>query len=559
MEQLVYRLSLLLSGLGNLAIALYLLRHLGKYVKHSTYYRTRVLTIVWMVAFAVGYFVHAVFNLRYTWPSAASALTATYFHLGAICFNWGYTSLLNPSYFRRKLVIHDSLIYALSLVCYWSIALNWSYAPNYTILSFCLFFCYAVWTLIVFYSTYNRVSYRMLKMSVGNVSIFVRWMQVCCDLIVLFGIGSVAITGMFPNDEWPYVVLLFAGVGVFGYIAYSLEKYGSVIDDATKATTKTSKRGMKFPLYIIIIGALMTTLTSCSQKVQETDNLLNVSEHSSDQRFASAVVTLVLVTFGFSLLIYFRHQAAMCLEAAYHDLEIANERAEESSRIKSEFIQQISHEIRTPLNILTGFTQLITDDSLELDDETRKDINSQIKENTNRITGLVKKMLELSDAKSQTVLELNDQVHVVAIATAAVDLSKIKLSDNLTFDMHVQNNVQDVILKTNMQAATRALSMLLDNARKFSASSDDARVTLNVNCDSKGVEFIVEDNGIGVPAEESERIFEEFVQLDHNCDGTGIGLTIARSLARRLGGDIVLDTSYSDGARFVMTLWHTIC
>ena len=57
-----------------------------------------------------------------------------------------------------------------------------------------------------------------------------------------------------------------------------------------------------------------------------------------------------------------------------------------------------------------------------------------------------------------------------------------------------------------------------------------------------------------MPPEEAERIFEEFVQLNEYYDGTGIGLTVARSIARRLGGDIVLDTTYDKGARFVMSL-----
>ena len=68
------------------------------------------------------------------------------------------------------------------------------------------------------------------------------------------------------------------------------------------------------------------------------------------------------------------------------------------------------------------------------------------------------------------------------------------------------------------------------------------------------VEYAVEDNGIGVPPEESEHIFEEFVQLDEFYEGTGIGLTVARSIARRLGGDIMLDTTYTPGARFVFSL-----
>jgi signal transduction histidine kinase len=72
--------------------------------------------------------------------------------------------------------------------------------------------------------------------------------------------------------------------------------------------------------------------------------------------------------------------------------------------------------------------------------------------------------------------------------------------------------------------------------------------------DNLFVKFIVEDTGKGVPAEEAEHIFEEFVQLDEYYEGTGVGLTVARSIARRLGGDVMLDTTYNEGARFVFTL-----
>ena len=97
---------------------------------------------------------------------------------------------------------------------------------------------------------------------------------------------------------------------------------------------------------------------------------------------------------------------------------------------------------------------------------------------------------------------------------------------------------------------------LLSNAVKY---TDKGHVKLTIkeqehDGDEVDVFFCVEDTGIGIPAEEADHVFEEFVQLDHYYDGTGIGLTVARSLARRLGGDIVLDTSYTHGARFVMTL-----
>jgi signal transduction histidine kinase len=77
---------------------------------------------------------------------------------------------------------------------------------------------------------------------------------------------------------------------------------------------------------------------------------------------------------------------------------------------------------------------------------------------------------------------------------------------------------------------------------------------LKVSITDTLVQFIVEDTGMGVPADQAERIFDEFVQLDEYYDGTGIGLTVARSFVRRLGGDVKLDTTYTAGARFVMTL-----
>ena len=105
-----------------------------------------------------------------------------------------------------------------------------------------------------------------------------------------------------------------------------------------------------------------------------------------------------------------------------------------------------------------------------------------------------------------------------------------------------------------IKAAARALSLLLDNAMKFTPEGDGQRATLRISATACDVAFIVEDTGIGVPNAEAERIFDEFVQLNEYYDGTGIGLTVARSLAHRLSGNIVLDTTYTAGARFVMTL-----
>ena len=132
----------------------------------------------------------------------------------------------------------------------------------------------------------------------------------------------------------------------------------------------------------------------------------------------------------------------------------------------------------------------------------------------------------------------------------------------MNFTLQEELTDSNMNIHTNRQAAVRALEQLLDNAKKF---TQEGSITLKVTNDDKMLHFIVEDTGIGIPEEESERIFEEFTQLNKYTEGTGIGLTVARSIARRLGGDIVLDTSYKcqsaidqeqegTGARFIMTL-----
>ena len=297
-------------------------------------------------------------------------------------------------------------------------------------------------------------------------------------------------------------------------------------------------------------------------------------------RWINTMIILALVTIFFVIYTLHRRRAQKSLAAANKKLEetntqlstlnsqlyslnsqlvTANARAEESSKMKTNFIQQISHEIRTPLNILSGFTQIITTPGMELDEATRTDINNQINNNTNRITGLVNKMLELSDTTSQAVIECNDDVPAIQIAAQAAEDSGINNATNITFDLQIEPEAETVMLHTNLAQATRALVLLLDNAMKFisepNAPASEGTVCLKVAMlDKENVSFNVEDTGIGVPVKEAEHIFEEFVQLDDYYDGTGIGLTVARSIARRLGGDITLDTSYTPGARFVLTL-----
>lgn len=271
------------------------------------------------------------------------------------------------------------------------------------------------------------------------------------------------------------------------------------------------------------------------------------------------LIALALLLLFFAFFAYHKNKNAKQLTAMNEELKhkneeltVANARAEESSRMKADFIQQISHEIRTPLNILNGFTQVITDqDSEQLSADEKKDIQHRISENSHRITDLVNKMLELSEASSQTVIQRTDHVVVGEIATQAVEDSSICQAVHIHFEQLFERVPATVPLVTNRRYAIRALTLLLDNAQKF---TQKGTVRLIVRRQPEAMAFVVEDTGIGIPADQAEHVFEEFVQLDEYYDGTGIGLAVARSIARRLGGDITLDTTYTGGARFIMTL-----
>ena len=151
-------------------------------------------------------------------------------------------------------------------------------------------------------------------------------------------------------------------------------------------------------------------------------------------------------------------------------------------------------------------------------------------------------------------------LNIIGIVLSVIGVAIMTFDANL--NMQVSPEAETLMLTTNENDSARALTMLIDNARKFARKADSENsnaadkhsVVLRVEKTAEFASFIVEDNGIGIPAEESEHIFDEFVQLDEYYEGTGIGLTVARSFARRLGGDVVLDTSFTDGARFVMTL-----
>ena len=296
------------------------------------------------------------------------------------------------------------------------------------------------------------------------------------------------------------------------------------------------------------------------QHLDELNTLFQLDELKTEQqqtKFRYTLITAVAIVLALLLLLLYGWHTAIRQKKVNEQLRVANERAKVSSKMKTEFIRNITHEIRTPLNILSGFTQILTTPDIELPKDEKRDMQERIVENTDRITQIVDRMLELSDASSEVSIERNDQADALDIVAQAIEDSKITLhtrpgnaNSAVTF-VYTRGQEPCVSLRTNRLYAIRTLAQLLENAVKF---THEGSITLYMEYTDTQVRLIVEDTGIGIPAEQMEHIFEEFVQIDTFTEGTGIGLSVARSTAQRMGGDLWLDKDYTQGARFVFEL-----
>ena len=211
-------------------------------------------------------------------------------------------------------------------------------------------------------------------------------------------------------------------------------------------------------------------------------------------------------------------------------------------------LQQQNHELQENYAKLNGSLlqkkQIIEQAALEA--------KKQLMANPSTALRLLNNILNANDVNMDTAIETNDNVTVGEIINKAVLESGIGSANYLTFTTEASNDVKDSMLLTNEVQVVRALSALLDNAAKFTT---EGSVKLIVRPDGAQMRFIIEDTGSGIPAEDTEKIFEPFTKLNSYFDGAGIGLTVARSIARRLNGEVFLDTTFEGpGARFIMTL-----
>lgn len=230
---------------------------------------------------------------------------------------------------------------------------------------------------------------------------------------------------------------------------------------------------------------------------------------------------------------------------AKEELRKAKEVAEQSNWLKTMFIQNMSHEIRTPLNSIVGFSGVLVD---MLDD--KEDIGQYvalIESNSKLLLKLVGDILDISILDSELEIKHN-AVDVNACCQASIDAAGTLFSPDTK--LVFKPACDELIINSNYNYIVQVLDNLLSNASKF---THEGSVTLayEVKKETNQLIFTVTDTGIGIPIDEQERVFERFVKLDNFSQGAGLGLSICRIVAERLGGFLIIDKEYTQGTRFI--------
>lgn len=223
----------------------------------------------------------------------------------------------------------------------------------------------------------------------------------------------------------------------------------------------------------------------------------------------------------------------------------------QSNMQKSRFIQQISHEVRTPLNAILGFAEMMNDAS-GMSDEERRECLSIVKDNVLMLKRIIDDLLSLSEMDNGKIRIENRYIYINDICRHAVQ--SIHFCQPAGVEVTYTSNVADTFLMlTDGKRIQQLLVILLTNACKFTTQGE-IRVHCDLQENGKKLRLSVTDTGTGIPADKAEYIFERFAKLDAFKQGSGLGLCISRSITRNMGGTIYLDTTYSQGARFIIEL-----
>lgn len=241
------------------------------------------------------------------------------------------------------------------------------------------------------------------------------------------------------------------------------------------------------------------------------------------------------------------------LNKTNEELLVAKERAEESDKLKTAFLQNMSHEIRTPMNAIIGFSELM---SQNLDDWSKVETYSKIIINrSNDLLDIIEDILDISKIESGQLTIYNEDCNLIELLNELyiyfvefrkrINKERIELKIHIPSDYYIKNIVVDKI------KLKQIFVNLISNSLKFTQSG---KIEFGYNIIKGELVFFVSDTGSGIDKSNHELIFERFFQLEQKqkyiVGGTGLGLPIVKGLIEIMGGSIWLKSELNKGTTF---------
>jgi PAS domain S-box-containing protein len=243
---------------------------------------------------------------------------------------------------------------------------------------------------------------------------------------------------------------------------------------------------------------------------------------------------------------------------AEFELLNAKERAEESDRLKTAFLQNLSHEIRTPMNAIMGFSDLLF---VNANNPTKlKQFTDIINQRCNDLLDIINDILDISKIESGQLSVNNEQCNLVDLFNELTpfftEYQKRINKQHIKFSLEAHFDTSGTIIITDKIKLKQIFINLISNAFKF---TDEGKIEGGCRYDENhNLLFYVSDTGIGIPSDKHQFIFERFTQLQQvakmNIGGTGLGLPIVKALINLLGGEIFLESEVGKGSTFSFTI-----
>jgi PAS domain S-box-containing protein len=235
------------------------------------------------------------------------------------------------------------------------------------------------------------------------------------------------------------------------------------------------------------------------------------------------------------------------------ELKRAKEKAEESDRLKSEFLANMSHEIRTPMNGIMGFTRLLKQEGPS--DDAWEHYIDIIYQSSNQLLRVINDIVDYSKIQAgQYELEENE-IHLNVLMEELKELfeeeKKSMNKDKIDIILSIPEQQEDKVIISDHGKIKQIFTNLIDNALKFTLKGE---IEIGFYINNDYVNFFVSDTGIGISEEDQKIIFDRFRQVDsstsRNYGGTGLGLTICKTLVELMDGEITLNSEEEKGTTF---------